>query len=1278
MRVKFAAILAMLVLALAPWASAQSGKGTITGRVTDPSGGVVPGAKVAVINTETGVRFETLTNGEGYFEAQALIPSLYDVEVTAPNFKTLIRKGVTVQVEDRIALDLKLDVGQVSESITITSEAPQLRTEDAEAGEVITSTMIQTLPSNNPTGLYRDPFLLLILSGDVQGSGARAGTGLDIAGGKGGESDTRINGGRTASIEYLVDGVPVTSNIGHNVSVSTPGYDDVAEFKVVTNGISAEYGRLSGGAVSITTKGGTNGLHGQIFEYHQDAFLNANTWDNNWNKAKKANFRTNDFGFAVGGPVVLPHLYNGRQKTFWFVNYEGVRNSSSGNIGLAGLPTPAERTGDFTDLGVGLNDPNAPWAQIWDPFAGSSYPTLVTPSGGNPGYQRTNLVSAGTSVAGRVIPTNELDPTALAYMALLPAPNRPALAGSASTDNFQYFQPNFNRINLWSMRIDHNFNDRHRLFFRFGHTEFTGGTGPVFNTPAFTSTSNETVVPGGWTPTLGYDWNISSTTLLELRVGGNYSPYGSGSFLPGNFNNSNLHYSPQILSLLGSSRGFVSLTGIDTESQTFDPNHNGIPGLGGESGYKYNSTSAQYSAMLTKVLGRHSVKFGYEGRRYYDNFYNNGGTTMFVDAEAVGPYSNNDQSWGPQGDANGLGQLLLGVDSWLQIAKPYERAYRTNYYASFVQDDFKVTPRLTLNLGLRWETESPITEKHNLLTVWDPKANPGFVVNSGYDFTSSLVAAGLNPSQIATPYWTNASFATGAIRIVGTPEHPSRNANDWHPWNFGPRLGAAYQITPRTVLRTSFSMLYLPTSGDLEAFASSPGINYTSQANSQPQQSLGLTVSVPQTGLQSLQMPFTQPSIQITTPTTSNLQANYLASSLGQTSSGAYSRYLHMPHEFDWSFGIQHQLPWNTLVEVNYQGNHSGTLLAKDTPSRFPSSLYTGGPGGTNAVNYNTQVTNPFAGQGPNNLAKISLGQLETLYPYFGLFQVQDVNAGTSNFHSLNVRLNKRFSDGLQVLFNYTYSRLLDDVGGSDSGLGAGPATGFGASGKTPQSIYNFKTTYGLDPSDQANRVSAFYEYQLPVGRGRKFLSSPEGVGGKLLDGAIGGWEISGDTFWNSGSPIAWNFQTNNQGGVGVFYQYATFASGKGLNDIAAAGYGGPSTARFTALNPTVKQAFNVNWFTPSTGIADPFTIGNVPPVFSKLRNPGNWNSNLSILKNFPVFSSDGKRYLQLRLEALNIFNHPGYGSYDSNLSHYNSTFGMVTGTANTERHLQIAAKFVF
>jgi hypothetical protein len=1323
MRTKIAGWLLLVVfLLVAPWAAAQTGKGVITGRVTDPSGAVVPAAKITVIDAATGVRIETQTNGDGYFEAPPLIPSTYEVQVQAKGFKTLDRKGITVQVEDRIALELKLEIGQASETVTITAEGPQMRTEDAQAGEVITDEMLATLPSNNNVnGFLRDPLLLLTLSGDVQGTnGARAGYNLGpYASGGGGKysgiPDTRINGGRTGNIEYLVDGVSVTMNAGHTVSNATPSYDDVAEFKVVTNGIDAEYGRLSGGAVSLTTKSGSSAFHGQAFEYYQGAAINANSWSNDAEGAAKGNFHFNTFGGALGGPIWIPKVYNGKQKTFFFANYEGVRQSFAGNQNLSNVPTTAERGGDLSADGNAFYDPTnsanqTPYAQIYDPFGPNSYPT-INPLPANPSpwlstpyYERLQLISPNSANPGQIIPTNYLDPTIQAYLKFIPMPNHTALFPYTDTDNFAYRSPETKTNDSWSVRLDHNINSKQNIFFRFNHEYFKDFSAGAYNSSpgGWQSTNLNGYIPGGFGTSLGYNYAFSPTLLLEVRVGGNYSPYSNGTSLPANFSNSSFHFPADIMAALGGdTNNVVGINAMESESNNF-PGGGDNYKIQGKGGITYNSTNFQFAATLTKILGRHAVKFGYEGRRYYDNFTDQASTQMDFDAEGTGQFVEtstqaNSPNWSNQGNANALGSFLMGMDSWMTIQSPFIRHYREDYYAAFVQDDFKVTPKLTLNLGLRWETETPLTEKNNQLQIWNANAPSVFTINPGYNFNSALVSAGLDPSQVQVPSWVlNDGFPKGAFQLAGTPGHPSNGATNWHPLNFAPRLGAAYAVNPLTTLRGSFAILYAPTSGDLSAYGDNVGPAYSALSNNSNQQSAGCNstnlntgnVGVYGHGLQTLSGvtpsgltpgystdPFQCPASQILPRTTDNLSLNYLSAGQYGAGTGGLAETMHMPQEFDWSFGIQRQLPWKTLLELQYLGNHSSSLLAKTNPSRFPANLYNGGPTGQNYQIYNTNVASPFASQGPNTGAQVPLAFLEYLYPYFGYNQVSGVNAGTSNFNALNLRVQKRFSDGLQVLFNYTHSKLLDDVGGSDLSAGqGGPAQGNGTGGRAPQSVLYFTDTYGLDPTDQADRINVVYSYQLPFGRGRRYMSTPSGAGGTLLDYTIGGWEVSGNTSWRSGTPIVFSYSQSPDFGIGVYALNASLAPGATLSDVAS-GLTGRSVLwpSGSSTPPSSTSAFTSSIVKPAN-----FTLGTIPYTYANLRNPSIFTTDLSLMKNFPVFSKDGSRYIQLRAEALNVFNHPVLGNYDGNMS--DATFGYITGMNGSfpERHVQIAAKFVF
>ena len=408
-----------------------------------------------------------------------------------------------------------------------------------------------------------------------------------------------------------------------------------------------------------------------------------------------------------------------------------------------------------------------------------------------------------------------------------------------------------------------------------------------------------------------------------------------------------------------------------------------------------------------------------------------------------------------------------------------------------------MSPKLTLNLGLRWETESPITEKNNQLQTWNANSPSYFGVNPGYDFNAALVAAGLDPSQVQTPAWVSGGFPKGAIQLPGTQEHHRQTEQIGIPWNFAPRLGAAYQLTPLTVLRGSFAILYAPTSGDLGNFQITPELliqtrRRTATSSLLVAMQLPLSRGIPALMVMGSRLSGTSPCLcpgsQVLQRAQNNIQANF-------------SR----PDNTDREQARSRRLstcPWNMTGVSEFSGSCRGMSLWKRNilvitavrcwpkiPSRFPLSLYNGGPTGANAKNYDTLVSSPVYGQGSTNPQQLALAWLEYPYPYYGLISVYGLNAGTSNFNALNLRLQKRFSDGFQFLFNYTWSKLLDDVGGSDnSAEKPRNSNGYGEGGRAPQSVLGFKSTYGLDPTNQTSRISAVYSYQFPLGRGKKYL----------------------------------------------------------------------------------------------------------------------------------------------------------------------------------------------
>lgn len=1245
---------------------AQTGTGLITGRVTDVQGAAIVGARVVATNVATQVKTVGISNQSGIYEIMGLLPGEYSVDASASNFKKALRPNVTVQVEDKIGLNFSLQVGTINETMTITADISPLRTEDAQTGEVITGKMIMTLPQVGDNNQRRDPFGLMTLSGEVQGDGGRVGYSQQ----NNNYDDTTINGGRTTGIDYFVDGVSVTQGRAHNVSEATPGVEDVAEFKVITNGISAEYGRISGGGVALITKSGSNQFHGQLFEYMYNDMFNANTWDNDAFKAsdpthqlgKKPHFRQNDFGFAIGGPVILPHLYNGKGKTFFFVNWEDVHFREAGQLNTASFPadgsqpgTTNERAGDLTDIGIAAGDPNNPYPMMYDPY-GAVSPTPVLAPDGTMQYEHLDLLGGD----GRHIPTSAINPVSAAILALTPKPNHAPAAGSSIKND--YVAPaNVSSVSPdWSLRIDHNFSDKDKVFGRFTHYskdyETARWAGPL-------STSNSARTNGAFGATLSYDHTFSPTLLMNVTVGGNFTPFLGGSLLPPGFTNTGLGLDPVTLSILGNQ----NIPNLSVEEQ-LGQSVNLLNAAGSAS---RNSTNAVLTAAITKILNRHNLKFGFEGRRYYDSFNTAGGGQSFTDSNGVGQFENIDQTWTPQGDANAFGSFLLGLTDMYQTNGYVNYQLAQNYYAAYAQDDFKVTPKLTLNLGLRWDMETPTTERNNKLYFWDPNAPAPFTPDAGFNFANALTAAGLNPSQVQTPDWVTNGFPKGAVRIAATPEHPSRYGQSYHPFQFSPRLGVAYQVNRDTVVRASFGVMYLPTTGWASAFAGSTGDTLTNSAggswNIWHLNQFGFN-----TGIGTFQNPYTQASIvdYVRSNAIANLQ------STGGVGAGGLSATSHMPHEYDWSLGVQRQLPWKLVVEADYSGNASNTLLAKNIVSRFPKSLYVP----SNANLYYTQVASPTASS-TNTGQTLPLAELEFPYPYFNtVYEIGD-NIGSANYESGNLRVQRRFANGLQFLFNYTYSKLLDNVGGPESNNG-GSNSGFGEGGKVPQAVDPVTATYGLSPLDQTHRISAFFNYQLPFGRGRTFMNHPSNVGQDLLDGIIGGWELAGESTWHSGNPIIIQI-TNGQPDVSVRVDsvYGSYAPGATYKDLKGQNFKGPSSVRITPLQSAVPAGvalpINLNALAfPTNGYGNSFTYGTLPSIYAGVRNPGLVGADLSLMKNFPIFSADGSRYLQFRMEAKNVANHPGLGHYNTTAGSVN--FGSITTTGQGERHIQMSLRFVF
>jgi hypothetical protein len=1193
-------------------ASAQN-TGSISGVVKDSSGGVLPGADVVVTNTQTGVELRTVSSADGQFQFPSVVPGNYTTMAELSGFKRNASKPFQLHVGDRLVFDLSLEIGGATEEVTVTAEAPLLRTSDASVGEVINNQFISNLPQLN-----RNPFALVALAGNVQGS---------MATNNQGQNNLQLNGGRTSSVDYYVDGGVVNSGQANRLTNQIPSMDAVAEFRVVTAGISAEFGRISGGYVTLVTKGGTNQIRGSVYDYMFDDALNANSWAQNAIGAKKADFRQNNFGGTVGGPVVLPGLYDGHNKTFFFVENEYLRRNQSGTITLSSVPTALERQGDFSQTTY-----QGRVYLMYDPWG----PQVFNATRGL--WERTGLLGGD----GRHVPPELISPVSKAILAMIPMPNRPSVAGSSSLNNYEHASSSEQSDSRFGIRIDHNLSNTQRLSGRFGFFNGDQSSTPTMDTPLYTSSISQ--VNGGKTGNVNYTWTLGPTTLLDLRGSATYTPSLTGAEHPDDFSNAFLP---------AEYRQYLAGNDVPNIANTF---MGGTPYAQAGSLASVKSTTAVFAGTMTKTYSSHTLKFGGEHRRYYDDFYNEGGGTNIINF-MVNPLHQFQGDFGlgaNEGRVAGLGSFLLGINNRNNVAKPTDRFMNTNYWGGFIQDDWRVSPKLTLNLGIRWDDERPTTERYDRLYFWDPTYPSLFHVNPGYNFTQAAISAGL-PADTPVPEWARTgSFNPGAVLIAGTPEFPDRSPQKLSHFQFVPRVGAAYQADENTVIRGSFGRMYLPTTGNPNSYATS---NANVALSDQAFAGWHASVDGGRTYISNWVNPFPLPSM-ISTYQKDVMYAN-LQSSLDPGAT-VVSAELRMPREYNWSVDVQRQLPGNMVVNLGYVGSRGSGLLATDTISTYPKELLIPSLSATSQI----YMPAPTAGQTLETTitgTTQQMGLLQYDYPYYGRVQVSGLPLGRSQYHALTARVERRFSQGLSVLANYTFGKLMDDVGGAD-----------GQGGKTVQSFDSYTAAWGLSPLDRTHRFNMSYIYELPFGEGRKWMGSPSGMAAGILDKVVGGWQVAGFYQFYTGTPITLTGSTtsNINNTIKINQTWGSYASDD--HNLTPANFKDPEQTLVSPVTPITPSTIRRLDPTKVVG-ARVFVSGNLPPNLDEYRNPAFQQWDLALMKNFPI---GGARYLQFRAEAQNVLNLRGLGPYNSQIG--NANYGLITTAGNGPRQIQLSARVNF
>jgi hypothetical protein len=606
--------------------------------------------------------------------------------------------------------------------------------------------------------------------------------------------------------------------------------------------------------------------------------------------------------------------------------------------------------------------------------------------------------------------------------------------------------------------------------------------------------------------------------------------------------------------------------------------------------------------------------------------------------------------------ANSWGSYLLGTLDFAQQSAPWTMALGFNYYASYIQDDWRVNNKLTLNLGLRWEMETPVTERHDKLTGFDPDASSWFKINPGWTWAGELGKAGLSSSQISMlpePGWSKTGqFPNGRLVVPNTPEYPSRTMGQYNWKHFAPRIGMAYQLDSKTVLRASVNMMHMSATGDYYGMWASV-VPSTSGATCY------MCDRVPTTGNPRTTWDgvFTDKQLAYYKRTTQ--EANYTMP--GNLGGPAWNIRGDTPYEWAWNFGLQRQVK-GFVLEAMYNGNRSTTLLVQENLTPMPANLIDPKYSDILAKRATSPVADQVQEQNYNS-NPMRVGVLVTDNPARGTLTYNGYNGGKSLYNGINLRAERRMAAGMAFLANYTYSVSKDNVGGPETSF-----WGQGVGGNKPiYSHQTFRDIYGLSPLDQSHRFAFYHDVQFPFGRGRKFLGNPSSAGEKIMDGIVGGWGFAGQGVWNSGRPVIFGVNNGNLSdnqGVGSVAGYMlknpnNSAFNENMQVLRGPREGPPSVGRFDST---------------SFALAEEMTIGNMPPIWGDIRHPGNFGYDVSLMKRFNMFSE--RNYLLFRVEAENVFNIRGYGGYNTTFGDPN--FGYITSSRQNPRRMQLSAKIYY
>lgn len=1151
-------LFALFTFALTAWAQANF-TAQLRGTVKDETGAVIPGAAVTITNEATGVAVRVQTDGQGRYIFNALQPATYAIAVAATGFSKLVQSGVTLRVSQESNLDLTLKLGATTSTVDVKSDAVLLNSANAELGQEVTSRYITEMPLFN----RQIEGLAYLAPGVTESQGFNT----DQT-----NENFVSNGQRNSSAEIRLDGsilsVPEAGEGGMFWSHYQPSIEIVEEFKVQTNGFSAEYGSNGGTVVNIISKSGTNELHGAGYWFGQRPQLNANDFFANRAGNPKPDYSRNQYGGALGGPIV-------KNKLFYFFNYDRTDYSSPYTLTTT-VPTAAQKQGDFSQT----YNADGSLQQIFNPFSGVQ---AIDPSGQSD-VQRAPY-------AGNKIPASQMNPIALNVLARYP---NPTSAGNANTglNNFTQSYSLGQPAHQYNIKIDEILNDKNRLSGRFSKgylrrqspSDFQGSIGQgdekndYYNgVLEYTLTATPTTL---WTTRLSVDRHHQSRFPDN-----NVSPISAGF--------------PSILETANGSQVFPE---IDVQNyQTI--------GLTGYTQTIEAQTEWVLDSTATKVIGAHNVQFGGESRVLLSNFFqpaHPSGQFAFAQAQTMQYSLDPDALQG-----NGLASLLTGWAQGGTLSIHPSVAEKSRETSFFIQDDWKATQRLTLNLGLRYEFSTPYQDRYDRLQIADFAANTG-----------------VNVPGVGEIYGVDKFASYG----------PNHAKSDWNNW--GPRFGAAYQLNQHTVVRAGAGIYY--------------GVNYaTSYQDLGPAYRKDLTyyptLDNGLTQFATLQNPFPYGNVAAQ-------GAKYGAlNGWGFPSTSNQSNTFRNAEIYQWAVSVQRELPGAQVVEVAYSANRSTHLPDAYVRTRNYVSTAAREQYGTSGLY--EYVNNPFYSYfvGPNAIfnepdslySQPTVQRINLLrqYPQFpGNFEGFAEFVANSWYNALQVKYEKRYSKGLNIVASYSLAKQRDDSSASSNGwLGNSPST---------QDLNNLRGEYSVGATDVRHRLVFSSTYELPFGRGKTFGANWN----NWLNAVAGGWQINGYLTLQSALPL------------NVYMANGRLADGSQRPNVS----GSPRSSY--SIKDVVNSLGADNYFN-ADAFSDPGDqiAGSAPRFSSDLRGDGIRNLDFSLFKNF-VFH---ERYrLQLRGEFFNITNTARFRDPDTGFGDTN--FGAISAQANSPRQAQMGARFSF